>query len=178
MKKHDSGCTGLVASRLVAGDCPGGGLAAAGTVAAKLQWVQKLGISSLILAMLFGFIAGNTVLPAAARIAAGVDFSKSTLLRAGIVLYGFRITFQQIADIGWAGMLIDALMVGLTFLLAVRLGTRVFGLDRQTSILIGAGSAICGAAAVVATEPVIRGQPHDTLRLSSFEAHWGWLRLL
>lgn len=138
-----------------------GTLAAAGMAAAQLQWAQHLGLSALTLAIVFGIAAGNTFFPAiATRTVAGVDFSKNTLLRAGIVLYGFRITFQQIADIGWAGILIDALIVSLTFLLAVQLGTRVFKLDRQTSMLIGAGSAICGAAAVMATEPVVRGQAH------------------
>jgi len=44
----------------------------------------------------------------------------------------------------------------------VLLGTRLFKLDRQTSMLIGAGSAICGAAAVMATEPVVRGPSHKT----------------
>jgi uncharacterized integral membrane protein (TIGR00698 family) len=34
----------------------------------------------------------------------------------------------------------------------------LFGLDRNTAMLIGAGSAICGAAAVMATEPVVRGR--------------------
>jgi uncharacterized integral membrane protein (TIGR00698 family) len=89
-----------------------------------------------------------------------VDFSRNTLLRAGIILYGFRITFQQIADIGVAAIVIDTTMVAMTFGLAVLLGTRVFRLDRQTAMLIGAGSAICGAAAVMATEPVVRGQAH------------------
>ncbi|WP_394781501.1 YeiH family protein, partial [Undibacterium sp.] len=96
----------------------------------------------------------------AVHAADGVDFSKNTLLRAGIVLYGFRISFQQIAGVGWAGVIIDALIIGLTFTLAVQLGTRVFKLDRQTAMLIGAGSSICGAAAVMATEPVVRGQEH------------------
>src|SRR5690606_21506171 len=31
---------------------------------------------------------------------------------------------------------------------------------RETAMLIGAGSAICGAAAVMATEPVVRAQAH------------------
>jgi uncharacterized integral membrane protein (TIGR00698 family) len=39
------------------------------------------------------------------------------------------------------------------------IGTRLFGLDRRTVMLIGAGSSICGAAAVMATEPVVRGRP-------------------
>jgi uncharacterized integral membrane protein (TIGR00698 family) len=47
-----------------------------------------------------------------------------------------------------------------TFILAVQLGKRVFKLDEQTTILIGAGSSICGAAAVMATEPVIKAQAH------------------
>src|SRR3546814_3631409 len=51
-------------------------------------------------------------------------------------------------------------MVGSVFGLAVLLGTRVFKLDRETAMLIGAGSAICGAAAVMATEPVVRAQAH------------------
>jgi uncharacterized integral membrane protein (TIGR00698 family) len=46
------------------------------------------------------------------------------------------------------------------FLLAVWLGTRLFKLDRETSMLIGAGSAICGAAAVMAAEPVVKAQAH------------------
>ena len=137
------------------------GLAAIGMSLAQSAWAQHLGLSALTLTIVLGIIAGNTFFPAiAAHTAPGVDFAKNRLLRAGIILYGLRITFQQIAAIGWTGVVIDALIVGLTFLLAVQLGTRLFKLDRQTSMLIGAGSAICGAAAVMATEPVVRGQAH------------------
>ena len=128
---------------------------------AQTALAQRLGFSALTLTILLGIIAGNTFFPSiATHTASGVDFSKSRLLRIGIVLYGTRITFQQIGAIGWAGALIDTLTIAMTFVLAVQLGTRVFKLDRQTSMLIGAGSAICGAAAVMATEPVVRGQAH------------------
>lgn len=138
-----------------------GAIAAAALAAARLPWIVHLGLSSLTLSIVFGIVAGNTFFGMIApRTATGVDFSKSMLLRAGIILYGFRITFQQIAGVGWEGILIDLLMVTLTLLLAVQLGKRVFKLDYQSSILIGAGSAICGAAAVMATEPVVRGQAH------------------
>jgi uncharacterized integral membrane protein (TIGR00698 family) len=138
-----------------------GALAGLGMSVAQLDAMQRLGLSGLTVTIALGILAGNTFFPhIASRTAAGVDFSKSTLLRTGIVLFGFRITFQQIAEVGWTGVVIDALMVTLTFLLAVQLGTRVFRLDRQTSMLIGAGSAICGAAAVMATEPIVRGQAH------------------
>lgn len=138
-----------------------GAIAAGGMLAARLPVAQHYGLSALTLAIVCGIVAGNTFFPTiAGRTAAGVDFSRSTLLRAGIVLFGLRITFQQIAAVGWAGVLIDALIVVLTFVLAVQLGTRMFGLDRQTSMLIGAGSALCGAAAVMAAEPVVRGQAY------------------
>jgi uncharacterized integral membrane protein (TIGR00698 family) len=136
-------------------------LAGLGITLAQLPWMQSARLSPLTLTIILGIIAGNTFFPAiAVHTDSGVDFAKTRVLRAGIVLYGIRITFQQIAAVGWAGALIDALMLGFTFVLAVQLGTRVFKLDRQTSMLIGAGSAICGAAAVMATEPVVRAQAH------------------
>lgn len=136
-------------------------IAGAGILAARLPALQALGLSALTLAIVFGIALGNTVFPAvAARSGAGVDFAKGMLLRTGIVLYGFRVTFQDIAGVGMEGVLIAVAMVGLVFGLAVLLGTRVFKLDRETAMLIGAGSAICGAAAVMATEPVVRGQAH------------------
>src|SRR5215469_2477294 len=136
-------------------------IATVAIVAASMPAVQRYGLSALTLAIVLGIAAGNTFFPAiAAQTATGVDFSKSTLLRTGIVLFGLRITFQRIAAVGWAGIVIDALIVILTFTIALQVGTRVFGLDRQTSMLIGAGSALCGAAAVMATEPVVRGQAY------------------
>jgi len=138
-----------------------GAIATGGVLLSQSAWAEQFGISALTLAIVLGITAGNTFFPSiAAHTAVGVDFSKNKLLRAGIILYGFRITFQQIGDIGWAGALIAVLMIGLTFTMAVQLGTRVFKLDKQTSMLIGAGSSICGAAAVMAAEPVVRGQAH------------------
>jgi uncharacterized integral membrane protein (TIGR00698 family) len=128
---------------------------------AQMSWAQGAGLSALTLAILLGIGFGNTLFPAVANhTAAGVDFSKSTLLRLGIVLYGFRVTFQQIAEVGVVGLVIDIVVVASIFGLAVGLGTRVFKLDRETSMLIGAGSAICGAAAVMAAEPVVRAPAH------------------
>ena len=137
-------------------------IAAASVGLAQWPRLQGWGLSALPLAIVLGIVLGNTVFPGiAAHTASGVDFSKGPLLRLGIVLYGFRITFQDILGIGLAGLVIDLIMVASVFSLAVLLGVRVFALDRKTSMLIGAGSAICGAAAVMAAEPVVRGQAHQ-----------------
>jgi uncharacterized integral membrane protein (TIGR00698 family) len=134
-------------------------LAAGATGLAQAGWLQANGISVVTLAIILGMVAGNTVYPRVeSGSAAGVAFSKNTLLRVGIILYGLRLTLQDVATVGTTGIAIDAVVLTSTFALACWAGTRVFGLDRTTAMLIGAGSSICGAAAVMATEPVVRGR--------------------
>lgn len=134
-------------------------LAGAAMALGGFGWLQNHGISALTLAIVLGLLVGNSIYP---RIAAascdGVRFSKQILLRAGVILYGLRLTLTDIGHVGVVGVLIDALVILSTFSLACLIGTRLFGLDRKTAMLIGAGSAICGAAAVMATEPVVRGR--------------------
>ena len=125
----------------------------------KTTWLRTNGISVLTLAILLGMVVGNTLYPRAASItAAGVGFAKQRLLRGGIILYGLRLTFQDVAAVGIAGVVIDCLVLSSTFLLSWWAGTRLFGLDRKTAMLVGAGSSICGAAAVMAAEPVVFGR--------------------
>jgi uncharacterized integral membrane protein (TIGR00698 family) len=134
-------------------------LALASLALARWPPIQKSGLSSLTLAIVLGMLVGNFILGAGeSRFTAGTTFGKQTLLRFGIVLYGLRLTFQDIAHVGIAGLAIDGIMLSCTFLLAWWAGTRWFHLDRTTAMLIGAGSAICGAAAVMATDPVVRGR--------------------
>lgn len=133
-------------------------LALAAAWLAQQPWVARWGLSALTLAIVGGIVLGNTVYPALqTRCGMGVDYAKQRLLRLGIILFGLRITLQQMGQVGWSGVLIDVVMLTSTFGLAVWLG-RWLRIDGQTAILIGAGSSICGAAAVLATEPVIQAR--------------------
>ena len=141
------------------------GLALSAVITGAAVWIGNIpavagvGMSALTLAILFGMVIGNTIYPKLWQSCdGGVLFAKQHLLRLGIILYGFRLTFAQIADVGVSGIIIDALTLCSTFMMACWLGQKVFGLDKQTSWLIGAGSSICGAAAVLATEPVIKAE--------------------
>jgi uncharacterized membrane protein YadS len=49
------------------------------------------------------------------------------LLRLGIILYGLRLTFSQIAEVGVSGITIDVLMLSSTFMLACLLGQKCLG---------------------------------------------------
>jgi uncharacterized integral membrane protein (TIGR00698 family) len=139
-------------------------VAACALLLAARPWAQAMGLSPLTLAIVLGMAVGHTVYPRlAAPCAAGVTFSRQQLLRTGVVLYGLRLTLQDVAQVGWTGVATDALVLGSTFTLAYFAGTRWLGLDRCTAILIGAGSSICGAAAVLATEPVARARAEQVI---------------
>ena len=162
-------------------------LALAATALAELPWLQAHGLGALTLAIVAGIVLGNTLYPRWAVAASpGVGFAKQWLLRAGIVLYGLRLTVADIAGIGLAGVALDALMLCSTFALACWLGQRVFKLDRPTTLLIGAGSSICGAAAVLACEPVVKARAEQvtvavatvvifgTVAMFAYPLLWHW----
>lgn len=118
-------------------------------------------ISALIIAILLGMAIGNTIYPQfSTRVEKGVLFAKGTLLRTGIVLYGFRLTFGDIADVGLNAVVTDAIMLISTFFFTALLGIRYLKMDKQLVYLTGAGCSICGAAAVMAAEPVTKAESH------------------
>jgi uncharacterized integral membrane protein (TIGR00698 family) len=153
----------LSASRpLLAGVALSGTLAIIATVLGGNEWCRTHGLSALTLAIVLGMLVGNaTPNQVATSCDAGINFSKQTLLRLGVILYGLRLTVQDIERIGLAGLIIDTLVLTSTFALALLVGIRWMGLDRKTAMLVGAGSSICGAAAVIATEPVVKARPEQ-----------------
>jgi len=137
-------------------------VAIAGTAAwlSNQSWLAGAGFGALTLAIILGIVLGNTLYPQMAGACdSGVMLAKQRLLRLGIILYGFRITVQQIADVGLSGVLIDVMVLSSTFLLTCFIGIRLLKMDRETVWLIGAGSSICGAAAVLASEPIVKAAP-------------------
>lgn len=135
--------------------------AAAATMIAGLSPVRNLGISPLVVGIVIGIFYANTLhdkIPSEWE--GGIVFSGKKILRFAIVFYGFRITFQQIAEVGIEGFMVSLIMLGSTFILGTWLGQKFFGLDRDTSMLTASGASVCGAAAVLATEPVLKSEEH------------------
>lgn len=130
---------------------------------AQFPIFQNLGISPLIIGILIGIAYGNTLrdeLPP--KWVPGILFSTKTLLRLGIVLYGFRITIQDIFSVGPAGLAVSITIVTTTFIMGTWVGVKFFKLDLETAILTAVGTSVCGAAAVLATEPVIKAEPYKS----------------
>ena len=137
--------------------------AAAATMISEISVVKNLGISPLVVGIVLGIFYANTLhnhFPKAWE--SGITFSGKKILRFAIVFYGFRITFQQIAEVGIQGFMVSLLVLSSTLIIGIWLGTKVFKMDRDTSILTASGASVCGAAAVLATEPVLKAEEHKT----------------
>jgi uncharacterized integral membrane protein (TIGR00698 family) len=136
-------------------------VAASATYIAGLGPVKALGISPLVVGIVIGIFYANTLhnhFPASWE--SGIVFSGKKILRFAIVFYGFRITFQQIMDVGVEGFMVSLIMLSSTFILGTWLGHKIFKMDRDTAMLNASGASVCGAAAVLATEPVLKAESH------------------
>ncbi|ANG64450.1 hypothetical protein A8C75_19545 [Marinobacterium aestuarii] len=137
-------------------------IAIAATALAQTESFSAIGLSALPLAILMGITYGNVAKPASSgRDAAVLAFSQQKLLRLGIILFGFNLSFQQIAAVGYQAILLDMIVITVVLSMGIFVGIRLFGLPREIAILTSVGSAVCGAAAIMATEPVIRAKEQD-----------------
>lgn len=140
---------------------------------------KLVGLSSLTLAILIGMVLGNTLYPKwAPTLSAGVSFSKAKILRLAIVLYGFKITLTQVASVGYSAVAIDALVLSSTFIITYLIGTKWLKMDTTTTLLIGSGASICGAAAVIAAEPVVKAEAHKVTIAVATVVVFGTLSML
>lgn len=139
------------------------GLLLAAAVAISAYLVRQLPgmatFSPLILAIMLGIAFHNLVgTPSAAK--PGVAFSLRQLLRIAIVLLGLQLTVTQVIDVGGRGIGIIAATLVATFAFTVWMG-KLLGVDRKLAQLIAAGTSICGASAVIATNTVTDAHDED-----------------
>ncbi len=115
--------------------------------------------SPMILAIIAG-MAFHNLIGTPHRAKAGVTFSLRRVLRLAIVLLGLQLTAEQVVEVGARGLLVIALSLTGTFLFTVWMG-RLLGVERKLTELIAAGTSICGASAVIATNTVTRAPDED-----------------
>lgn len=129
------------------------------------QWapVKALSISPLVVGIVCGMLYGNFLrgtMPA--QWGVGVNFTARRLLRVAVALYGLNISIQQIIEVGAPGVVVSVGVAVGVLAFGTWIGTRFLQLDRDTAMLTAAGSAICGAAAVLAFESTLRSAPHKS----------------
>lgn len=151
----------------------------AGMGLAQTDLARGWGLGALALALLLGLLVAQP-LPASLRERAAptLGLFKGPLLKTAIVLYGLRIPLDAVAQLGPAVLALDAAQIVVSLLLAAWLGPRLFGMSRNAALLIGTGNGICGAAAVLAAEPVLRGHARDGAMAVAAVVVFGTLNML
>lgn len=118
-------------------------------------------ISAAIIAIVAGALLRN-VLPLPASIKPGCRHIVKKLIPIAIVLIGAQLNLSNIAGVGFAALVIT--LVCLVFSVAAGYGIgRLLGLGPKTSLLIGAGTGICGNSAIVAVAPLIDAEDDDVV---------------
>lgn len=128
----------------------------------EAQIFKDISFSPMIIGIILGMLYANSLrnhLPE--TWVPGIQFCSKKVLRLGIILYGFRLTFQDIVNVGVAGIVVDVIIVVVTILGGIWIG-RLLKMDRDTALLTSVGSGICGAAAVLGAESTIRTQAYKT----------------
>lgn len=128
----------------------------------QAQFLRDISFSPLIIGIILGMVYANSLrshLPETWT--PGIQYCSKRVLRLGIILYGFRLTFQDVAAVGLAGITVDLVIVTVTILGGVWIG-RLLKMDRDIALLTSIGSGICGAAAVLGAEATLNTKPYKT----------------
>ncbi|GGG15676.1 YeiH family protein [Paenibacillus aceti] len=117
-------------------------------------------MGQLVIAILLGII-WRAVLGVPQESMQGIQFSSKKLLRFGIILLGMRLNLMDIIHAGPKVLAIA--VINIVFAIFVVYGfTRLFKVEQRLGILTACGTAICGAAAVVAIAPQIKADDDET----------------
>ncbi len=135
-------------------------LALASMFIARIPAVKILSLSPLIIGILLGVLLSFFYHKKHDDIGLGVTFSAKKILRFGIILYGFNVSLAEIGQVGFVGVLACIFVVAFILIVGVWIGVKWLKLDREIALLVSGGSAICGAAAVLAMESSLRSEPY------------------
>ncbi len=147
-------------SRAITAALPGLAFAVALAIIAKgLYYATDSAVSAVLCAIALGILWRN-ILGVGAWAEPGLEFAGQTLLRIGIALIGLRLTLMVLADVSLVAVPIVLACVTVALLTTMGLG-RLLGVSAGMRQLLAAGTAICGATAIIAVAPLLRARKAD-----------------
>ena len=111
--------------------------------------------------------AWGLLLGSAAALSAGNPAAESTgkvskkLLQIAVILLGFGMHLDTVIRVGLTSVWITMISISLTLIIGMTLG-RMFGVERDLSLLLSTGTAVCGGSAIAAMSPSIGASQSDT----------------
>lgn len=123
---------------------------------AGLNAIKTIGLESVFFAVLIGLLIRNTIgLPRWMAPAVKSEF----YIKAGLVILGSSILFNEIMRAGALGMVQGVIVVFSVWYFSFWLSTKAFGIDKEMSMLLSSAVSICGVSAAIATSGAIKGDP-------------------
>lgn len=111
-------------------------------------------LDSVTLAILIGAVIGNTA-PVPPDWKTGIVWSEKKMLGIAIAMYGLKLDFNTLTELGFSSMLMVICTITVTLLLANPVA-KLFKVDSTLGLTIAIGTAICGSAAIGATKDIIK----------------------
>jgi len=128
------------------------GLALTALTLLAASWLTSMlpGVPFLVAALIAGVTLPMLGL-ATDQTEPGLRFAGKTLLRAGIVLLGFRLSVHDLTALGVSTLGTIVATVTITFFVVQLTGRRI-GLSPGLSVLVASGFSICGNSAIAAVK--------------------------
>jgi uncharacterized integral membrane protein (TIGR00698 family) len=143
--------TAIVVRELVPGLALSAAVALAAYAGAPLM-AKLFPIPAMVIALIIGIALNHIAARPAFR--PGITFAVKTLLRWAVALLGLRIALGEIIALGLSTALIVILSMAVTVVAGFFIA-RAFGQTDYYGALAGAGTAVCGASATLATSAVL-----------------------
>jgi uncharacterized integral membrane protein (TIGR00698 family) len=109
-------------------------------------------IPAMVIALLVGILLNRLAQRPTYQF--GIVFCLKVILRWAVALLGLRIALGEIAALGWPVATLVVAAMAATLAAGFQLA-RIFALERGYGALAGAGTAVCGASATLATSLVL-----------------------
>lgn len=135
-----------------------------------------INLEALTIGIIIGIVYNNTI-KTQTVFKEGVKFSLKKFLKVGIVLLGFKLNFNSLLKLGPKVILMVLIFVPSVLILSVLLG-KLFKVEDKLATLIGVGSCICGASAVVALAPTINAEDEHSVVAVSIVSFLGAIGVL
>ena len=131
-------------------------LAELASYVANIDAIKTIGLESVFFAVLIGLLIRNTIgLPKWMETAVKSEY----YIKAGLVILGSSILFNEIMRAGALGMIQALIVVISVWYFSFWVATKAFKIDNEMSMLLYSSVSICGVSAAIATSGAIKGDP-------------------
>lgn len=148
------------------------GLAFLAVFLADLPWVKvNLRFSPLLIVILLGILVAS-VHKLSGKLDEGIKLAQKPILRWAVAGLGFKLSLPELLKIGGPSLVVVLLATVATLAFGWWVA-RAMGVGEKMSVLLGVGTSICGASAIVAADSVVQAESEESAVSLGVITLWG-----